>query len=283
MGSGMVKNAYVSALISFAALARFGKMTETVNFLGVSRQTIGRHMDYLDEHLGGPVVRSMGRNHSVTPRGEELLGGAEALLEQVQSMSSVGGLTSMTSGGLQSVWLSTEESEFRGQQHPLWRINQDSPEIVQQGFSAWKDSNHDILAPKVAEMMPYMLTFRRSPGGWVCSHVGEKSAYADWFGWQWAKSAVGSFAADAISGNDYFRFCSVGYLNVMNSGECRLDHHDIVRATKGRNKFQDIRYHRLCMSFLLPNREPILGTLVCRTDAVDIAEKRLSAIGKTKP
>lgn len=270
--SGLLKNSYVTALVSFAALARFKRMSDAVEFLGVSRQTIGRHMDFLDENLGGPVMKSAGRYHELTSLGESLKGSADTLLQQVYSMSGTGGLRSLVSDGLQQTWLKTEDSEYLGQQHPLWRVYDDSPELIQKGFDIWKSANLNFFADEVQDLLPYVLTYRHTPSGWVCMHVGEKSAYAEWFGWEWAKSAVGALAGDAVSGSDYFRFTSVGFLEVMNTGSCRLDHHQIKNAVKGPEPSKDVNYHRLTMSFVLPNKAPILATLVSLSDSVDLTK-----------
>jgi hypothetical protein len=198
-------------------------------------------------------------------------------------MTVTDGLISLSNEGLEFVSLSSASGKYRGQQHPLWRVHKDAPESIKRTLHAWNTSKYDGLSPAIVEKMPYMLTFRRTNGGWVCSHVGEKSAYAEWFGWEWAKSAIGSYAKDAVSGEDYFRFCSTGYMDVMNSGSCRLDHHDIIGDLKGDGVRRSIKYQRLTMSLLLPNKTPIIATMVCVTDEVDLPQIFLPRSGKFKP
>mgnify|MGYP001803153712 CR=1 FL=1 len=122
----------------------------------------------------------------------------------------------------------------------------------------------------MAEVRPHLVIYRRSNTGWVCVEVGDKSAYTKWFGWTWAKSAVGRLSEDDQAGNEFNRFIAEAYERLHGEGGVRLDHlfaHLPREASEGPIP---VTFQRLLMGCIFPDKTPALAVLVSITANVEI-------------
>lgn len=273
---------YFAALQSFVVLAQTKRMQDAATQLGVSRQTIMRHVSHLEQLRGDvPLLSHAGHTYSLTQEGKDFFRRAQNILDQARSLAGRTGLSSDIVDGLERTRLITQSGhDYRSQQHPLWRVSEIGTVTIKKAFHIWQKANFDIGHPEVQELMPVLTIFRWQKFGWVCTHVGAESAYAHWVGKEWALSAVGCLQADAPAGRDYQVFASHAYESVLASGSCRYDHHYLELGKEAEHKFKfNLRhgtYQRLLMPFQLPDQTPVLVSLAMLTRQVSFADFEIS-------
>jgi len=261
------------ALNSFVTLARTQRMADTTARLAVSRQTVARHLDYLTELFGAPVITREGHRYTLTESGSRVLQQAETLLQLSDALvGSYNHSSTIVDGLEQTRYHNTRGHDYRSQQHPLWRLWQDGVPLLKDAYQAWKAADFEYESPAAQPIKPYLNQYRKTELGWFCSHVGEKSAYARWFGWEWAKSAVGTATRNDPGGPDFDRFASKPYEPVITQGVCRLDHHYVQLETRPDGSFDSVCYQRLILPFLLPDGSPILATVAAITERIEITD-----------
>jgi hypothetical protein len=269
-----VNTLYFAALQSFVVLAQTKRMKEATQQLGVSRQTIMRHISYLEEQWDGDQLLSLdGNAYSVKPSAEEFFRKAEEIVEQARALEGGHQLRCDVVDGLERVhFITADGQDFRSQQHPLWRLDEIGTKTIKTGYAAWMASGFDVNHPQIQALMPLMSVFREQKYGWVCTHVGEISAYARCFGKDWAMSATGVLQSEAPTGRDYQLFVSHPYKRVLATGSCRIDH-QYLKLKDGHRWPLNFggTYQRLLMPLLLPDGSPVLASLAIITNEVEFA------------
>ena len=255
---------------SFVVLARTENLTIAVSELGVTRQTIRRHITQLEELLGCILLISTPRGYRLTEEGRRHLANAEWTLDQMEDW--VTGAVDVV-GYLQQVSLQLDGGGyFCGRQHKLsdvWRLG---TATIQQGFRAWCGSQGDVEHPRVEEIRSKMVLFRKQRGKWLYIHVGDESTTKSWLGLVWAGSEVGSFLEEGIMAGEMDRFVTQAYDQTLSCGTVRYDH---IATTLVRTKAglpEPVNYQRLIMAFRLPDGSPVLGVLAVVTDDIEIVK-----------
>ena len=249
-------------LRAFENLARTLNLSETADQLGVTRQTVRRHISSLEEVRGGALFDLNRHSYGLTQLGVHSLSGARSMLRQAESWSR-GVVTSPTgSQHLEySEFTDSDGRKFLSQQQPVSSVARTGCLIVQRTLAAWAAAMAQIEAPEMAEVRPYLVIYRRSSGGWVCVEVGEKSAYAKWFGWTWSKSAVGRLSEEDHAGDNFNQFIAEAYDRIYGEGGVRLDHLFAHLPREISDEPVPVTFQRLLMGCVFPDGTPALALL----------------------
>ena len=258
-------------LRAFDSLARTLNLSETAEDLKTTRQTVRRHISNLEEFRGGPLFSLQKQSYCLTPLGKGSLAGAQSILRQADSWCQ-GGLESPNrSQHLDYAKFTNEEGrKFLSQQHPVSAVTRQGTPLVQKALSAWGRSLARIESEAMAEVRPYLVIYRRGDNGWVCVEVGDESTYTKWFGWTWAKSAVGRLSEDDQAGNEFNRFIADAYERLHGEGGVRLDHIFAHLPREVSEGPVPITFERLLMGCIFPDNTPALAVLVAVTPKVEI-------------
>lgn len=260
-------------LRSFTTLAQTLNLSETVGQLGITRQTVRRHINTLEEIKGTALFELRNRSYQLTDAGAECRAEAEAILRQAEALLQNRPVCLRSARAMERiVHTDAEGYTFHAQQHHLSRLWADAPPLLRRGFEAWSQAELQLEHPSMERIRCYRLVYRRLQDCWLCVEVGERSSYATWLGWEWAKSAVGRFSKDDPVGVDFDSFMSRPYFEVFASGTARLDH---IAGTipRGRNAPPvPVRFQRLLLGCRFPDGEPALALFVARTNRIEISD-----------
>ena len=255
-------------LRSFTTLARTLNLSKTVEELGVTRQTIRRHINDLEELKGARLFEMIDRQYVLTPEGTNALGEAEKLVASAESWISG---DSATVDGLNQVRFRNNTGySFFSQEHPTHEIWTSGVPILKAGFNMWVRSEGRLEHPSMKKIRPYLVVYRKYGNDWLCAEVGEKSSYATWLGWTWARSAVGSLMRDDPTDVEDDRFVMQAYNNAFTTGHPRYDHISAHYARHEGGPLEPVNYQRLLLVCFFPDGSPALAALVARTNQVSI-------------
>lgn len=257
---------------SYATLARTLNLSESVEKLGVTRQTIRRHINALEEIKGKPLFEIRNRSYRLTTEGRESLAEAERILQESEAWltGQYVRIKDSASGLEHAVYEDDRGHDFHAQQHPLSRLWNDAPPLLRAGFSAWANARFMVEAEAMEPIRPYLLLYRQYDKDWICVGIGEKSSYATWYDWARVKSAIGRHVADSPTQAEIKKFVAAAYTEIIREGGARLDH---IYAQTPRDKGMPpdpVSYQRLLMGCAFPDGSPVLASLVARTYRIDI-------------
>jgi hypothetical protein len=259
-------------LRSFTTLARTLNLSETVEHLGVTRQTVRRHINALQEIKGTKLFVLRNRRYLLTDAGARCYQDAAAILDQTDAWLHNRPCFARHDGRLEQISYTNENGhKFHAQQHHLGRLWQDAPALLRRSFEAWADAELQLEHPAMERIRSYRLVYRRLQDSWLCVEIGESSSYATWLGWEWAKSAVGRFSRDDPAGSEFDRFMSQAYHGVFAAGGARLDHIAGMIPRARNSEPLPVRFQRLLLGCRFPDGEPALALFVARTNTVEIA------------
>ncbi len=258
-------------LRSFTTLARTLNLSKTVETLGVTRQTVRRHVNGLEALKGVKFFEIEDRRYGLTAAGmksaqeaEEVLARADTWLNgQHQNADYVAGMAHQE-------YSDRAGTTYIAQQHALDRLWVDGPPLLKKGFLAWANSRFQIESPLMDELKPYLLVYRKHREYWVCVNCGEKSSFATWFGWAWGKSSLGRLLEETIGESDQSRIIARTYSEVLLTKSARIDHVFTRISREVGGPEEPVRYQRLLCGCIFPDGEPALMVLVARTNRIQI-------------
>ena len=256
-------------LRSFVTLARFLNQSHAVEHLGSTRQTVRRHIEMLQSIRGEKLFAFVDRQYVLTDAGALALVEAERILQlddawMRKEVRVVNGLTAVR-------YYTDSEVPYFSQQHPLDSVWTNGTPLIQKGLSCWVESRSQLEVPELDAVKDYLLAYRRHHHDWLCVNIGEKSSYAPWLGWSWAKSAIGRPLSDDPMASAADRYVSDAYDSILLSGGVRLDHVYTKIARIHGDVPEPISYQRLILRCMFPNGDHSVVTLVDRTNSVQIA------------
>ncbi len=255
-------------LRSFTTLASGLNLSQTANELGVTRQTVRRHIDALEAIRGRKLFEISDRQYALTPFGAQALTEAKTVLAKANSWLAG---EAVTQDGLAHVAHNLDDgSSFHAQQHPLNAVWSFGVPLMQQGAQIWVSSQAQLEHRAMKKLRPYLVVYRKLRDDWLCVEIGEKSSYATWLGWTWAKSAIGSSLQDDAMHTPSDRFVIEAYNAVNQNGSIRYDHVHTQLPRKKGEALNPVSYQRLVLACLFPNGQPALATLLARTDRIKI-------------
>lgn len=258
-------------LRAFDSLARTLNLTETAEKLGITRQTVRRQISHLETIKGGDLFRLTKHSYTLTSLGASSLAGARSILRQGEAWSN--GFVSDTGGSQHLEYAKSVDADGNtniSQQHPISAVARFGGPIIKKTLAAWGEASAQIETAQMLDVRPYLVLFRRGVDGWIFVEVGEKSAYAKWFGWTWAKSSVGHLLEDDNAGDDFNRVIAGAYERIYGEGGVRLDHLFASLPREKSKKKVPVTFQRLLMGCEFPDGSPALAMLAIITRDVEI-------------
>jgi len=264
-------NITVAMLRAFVTLSKTLNLTATSESLGVTRQTARRHLSELEQIVGHPLFALERHEYALTEFGKESVAEAESILVQMDTWAGRKGVNRRIILGLESAQFSDGAGrKFYSQQHPVIQISKNGLPIMQRALTAWGLSLAQIEDPAMADVRPFLVVYRRSVKGWICVEIGERSAYAKWFGWAWSKSAIGRLSHEDNAGNEFNDFIAGTYARIYGAGGVRLDHLHAHLPRETMAEPVPISFQRLLLGCVFPDGTPGLAVLVLMTNKIAI-------------
>jgi len=253
---------------SFVTLASTLNLSHAVAQMTSTRQTVRRHIQQLEDTMGAPLFSIENRRYSLTKAGEEALPEARDILDRGKLW--LGGKTRHVDGMLR---LSYEEPNgwcFHQKQQPLSLIWDGGSPMLQAALEAWTRSRGELESEAFRAMRPYVLVYRDSPNGWICTEVGEKSFYTQWWGWSNARSSIGRPLKLFPGGPEFENMLNFPFREVEATNGVRLDEvvTQIPREEGGHPV--PLAYKRLLMAGRYPDKSFALIAAVDRSTSVNI-------------
>ena len=181
---------------SFSALARTLNLSQAVEELGSTRQTVRRHIAQLEEAMGEQLFEVQQRRYVLTERGERALTPAQVLLDQ--SLVWYRGQFEHVAGMLKFSYKADNGWIYHQQQQPMSVVWSCKSKLLRAALKAWTASEGQLESEEMAKVRPHIVVYRENADKWICVEVGEKSFYSAWFGWVRARSSVGRSLNDRI-------------------------------------------------------------------------------------
>jgi biotin operon repressor len=255
-------------LRSFVTLADTLNVSRAVQLLGVTRQTLRRHIETLEASRGQQLFTVEDRQYRLTDEGCQAVQEARSLLERGRAwLESEAGHRD----GLFQFTLSREDGYFYHlQQHPISRVWTHEGPVMKEAIKAWAQSEGHIEHPAFQDVRPHALVFRFLDDHWLCAEVGEASDFARWYGWSWARSSVGR-KIDGLPGAGRFNFSAAqSYDELRATQGLRLDHVATLMPHGPDDVMRPICFARLLLGCRFPDGSFAMVSMVDRSCEIDI-------------
>ena len=252
-------------LKAFVTLAKCLNITQSAQLLSVTRQTIRRHIDEFERLREEPLFLLDNRQYQLTDFGRASLEEAEDIVSKAEALSghNNGHVYARNIDGLETLTFTDEEGKIhRSQQHSISSLWTTGLPLLQQLFEAWGSAKTQLEHSSLSAIRPFLVVYRKSQKGWVCVEIGDQSAYSRWFGWSWAKSAVGLLSEEDAAGADINNFVSSAYLRIFREGGIRYDHLYAHLPRPDSSVPEPASFQRLLCGFVFPDGHPALVVLV---------------------
>ena len=255
---------------SFEALAQTLNLSQAVEQLCSTRQTVRRHIAQLEEAMGGKLFEVHQRQYCLTDLGARALKPSRLLLDQGRVWYR--GDFQHVRGMLRFSYEAPSGSAYHQQQQQISVIWSGKSELLRAALKAWTASEGKIESPNLAKVRPYILVFRENSDGWVCVEVGEKSFYSNWFGWAKARSSVGRNLQDLPGGEEFASLTIEPFIDVSLGHGVRLDQVAAKMQFGQDEAFQYIAFDRLLLGVHLPDGTPAIISVVDRARTMGISD-----------
>lgn len=258
-------------LRAFESLASTLNLTETSDELGFTRQTVRRHISNLEAVKGGQLFSLNKHSYALTKLGDSSLAGARSILRQAEAWSK--GFVTNTGSSQHLEYARATDADgrsFISHQHPISAVARLGGPIMKRTLAAWGNASAQVEASPMLDARSFLVLYRRGDAGWICVEIGEKSAYAKWFGWKWSKSAVGQLSQDDNAGDDFNQVIASAYERIHGEGGIRYDHLFAHLPREISDRPVPVTFQRLLMGCELPDESPALAVLVLITRDVEI-------------
>lgn len=255
-------------LESFTTLARTQNLSRTVSILGTTRQTVRRHVQLLEKIKGEKLFQVHDRRYELTEFGAGALEDAEFILSRCDSW--IAGHRDSVRGLARIIYNADEHRPFYAQQHPISELWRSGPPLLHSALAAWVESQAQLEHQAMHRLQPYLVAYRKRSRAWLCVSVGEKSSYATWLGWTWAKSAVGSELHEDAMHSPADEFVEEAYESACFGAGIRLDHVATYIPRTASGPPLPISYQRLLLGCHFPDGQPALVTAVARTQNISV-------------
>ena len=255
-------------LRSFAALAKHLNLSKAVEELNSTRQTVRRHISYLEEMKHGSLFYLQDRQYQLTELGQSVLPEAQDLIARAHGW--VTGTSNLVNGLQHLSHDSMEGWSLHQQQQPLGSVLRNRNSLLNKAMTAWILSGGQLEHPDMSEIRPYLLVFRRTDNKWLCVEIGEKSSYSTWFGWANARSSIGRELGGLPAGEGFGHLVNLAYLEVEATEGARLDHTFTQIPREQDGDPVPIAFERLLMASRFPDQSFAMISVVRRTYDIDI-------------
>lgn len=256
-------------LRSFTTLADQLNLSQAVRELGSTRQTVRRHVNQLEEAIGGPLFDVRDRRYELTELGRLMLPQALDLQARASAWLS-GHLTERN--GLPCLSARIGSWDFYQQQHAIGSIWKDEELLLAETFRAWSIAGGRIEHPHFDHVRQFTIIYRLTDAGWICVEFGPRSFYVVWFGEDYAKSSIGRTLGKLPGGEGFARMLDEAFHEVQQTQSARLDHIFTQVPYSGQQEPEPVAYKRLMLCGRFPDDSLAVISLVIPTSAVNIAE-----------
>ncbi|MFK7836080.1 MAG: LysR family transcriptional regulator [Sulfitobacter sp.] len=257
---------------SFVTLASTLNLSHAVKALGSTRQTVRRHISQLESSMGQPLFLVEDRRYGLSAFGAQMLPNAKDFLAR-GTLWWRGQARSVDQ--LQQLNASAQDWMLYQQQQPLGQIWSDPSILMRETFRAWSMSGGEIESTWFAHVRPYVIVYRNSDIGWICTEFGEKSVYVQWFGMDYARSSIGRPISKMPAGEEFSHLIYQSFDEVQATQTARLDHVFTRMPVQGTNVSAPVTYQRLILGGFFPDRSPAVVSLIApvqeaRIDGLDL-------------
>lgn len=255
-------------LRSFVTLADTLNVSRAVQLLGVTRQTLRRHIEILEGCRGQELFQVEDRQYRLTEDGAQAVQEARNLLERGRAwLDSEAG---HREGLFHFTLKRTDGYYYHLQQHSIARVWTDKSAVLKEAIQAWAQSEGQIEHPAFQVVRPNALVFRFLDDHWLCAEVGETSEFARWYGWSWARSSVGR-KIDGLPGAGRFNFAAAqSYDELRATQGLRLDHIATQMPHGPDDVMRPICFARLLLGCRFPDGSFAMMSMVDRDCEIDI-------------
>lgn len=255
---------------SFTALARTLNLSQAVEDLGSTRQTVRRHITQLEEAMEGKLFDVQQRRYSLTEMGARALAPAQLLLDQGRvwyqgQFQDVGGMLRFSYEGA-SGWI------YHQQQQPISVVWSGKSALLRAAVKAWTIGEGKLESAHLVQVRPYMLAYLKISEGWICVEVGEQSFYSNWFGWAQARSSVGRNLNQFPGGEEFASLTNAPFTDISSGHGMRLDQIVTKMQLSEDGPMQYIAFDRLLLGVQLPDGTPAIVSVVDRASEIRISD-----------
>lgn len=254
-------------LLVFVTLAKTLSLSKTARILGISRPTIRRRLEQLENCSDEPLFSNSGQNYSLTKAGYERLTLAINILRELEEWAANLHYSKNQNSGLVQ---NSPGSFFWAQQHPLSSVYTHGTPLLVSFLSAWIEDKSRISQSTMAGFLPYLIVYRETNVGLICNSIGDQSAFAKWYGKEQALATVGIPSRKDFVYDSYNKFSDAAYSGVIQSGGFRIDHISGAFPRPGYLEPQELSLQRLLASITLADESKGLAVLISLTNNVHI-------------
>ncbi len=264
---------------SFTTLARTLNLSQAVEQLGSTRQTVRRHINQLEEAMQVRLFDVQQRRYTLTPEGTRAVAPAQMLLDQGEvwfrgAFDSVGGMLRFSHNDPRG-W------KYHQQEQPMSSVWTCRSKLLRTALQAWSRSEGHLESPELAVVRPYILAYREIADGWICTEVGEASYYSNWFGWAQARSSVGRRLSQFQGGQEFASLANGPFQAIKNNHGVRMDQVFMKMQMAEGEPFHHLVFDRLLMGVRMPDESPAIISVVdaaCKIRILDLDEAILDDV-----
>ncbi|MEP1767887.1 MAG: LysR family transcriptional regulator [Sulfitobacter sp.] len=267
---------------SFVGLAEVLNLSQAVEELGSTRQTVRRHIAQLEDAMGMKLFLVEQRRYALTEEGERALKPAQVLLDQGAiwfqgQFEHVGGMLKFS--------VEDEEDDtgwmYHQQEVPLGMVWSCESPLLRAALKAWAASSGELESEDMAKIRPHIVAYRDAPQGWICTEVGESSFYAKWFGWAQARSSVGRPLNQFPGGSAIASLVDAPFQSVSVGEGARVDQVVTKLRFGGLDgPLEVIAFDRLLLGMKLPDGSPVIVSVVDRSCQIRVTDLDPGYLGK---
>lgn len=254
---------------SFTVLAETLNLSHAVKQLNSTRQTVRRHITHLEEAMGQPLFEVEDRQYQLTDYGMAALGPAKKIIAQGNAW--LRGEFDEVDGLVRLSFTSADGWEYYQQHQPVSGLWQAGSQLLRTAAQVWAQGEGALESAAFSKIRDYILVYREIGSDWICTEIGEKSFYSNWFGWSNARSSVGRKLEDLPGGPEAALLMSAAYRQVRIEQGLRLDHVVTQVPKEGSLDLQIVVFERLLMACTLPDGSFALVAVVDRPDTLNIS------------
>lgn len=264
----------IELLRAAVAMGETPNLSQAAKRVGLTRPTLRRHLQTLDNACNEPLFALRGQSYGPTVFGEKFLPAARRMLDESERLVSP---DFSNLAGLRYSAIKIGDGWFRTQQHKLNAIWKIAPQALRDCFDEWTAARGDIDATALTARRKQLVVLRQHQERWICVHIGMASAMAEWLGRDAAKSAVGRPIEQSAMSNDANRLLLEPLDHVTIFGGAWYDHVSARFPRPGGGLADPVTYQRLVLSCSFPDGSPAVATFVVVTDDISLTEDVVAA------
>ena len=236
---------FVEIIRSALAFAECGNFSSAAVKLGISRPTLRRHLNQLNDLCGASLMKRLDHTtYTLTETGEQVLTDAAAWLQQGAAILDQ---SDQTLTGLFHAHIDEPAEQLHLQQHSLDRVWEEGSEDLANAASAWMLARGDIDHEALLNIRKVAITIRLSDGEWRIVEIGEDTALAAWLGPAASRSSIGKTLRLTPLSSKADRFLVHPFHQAHLQGTPWYDHVSIRLAKPGELQRDDVQYRRLVL------------------------------------